>query len=108
MSDFKKPPYYAVIFTSIRTDQDDEGYQKMTERMTELAKAQAGFLGMESARSDIGITVSYWRDINAIKEWKFHSEHLLAQEYGKTKWYTYYKVRIAKIEHEYDFGKLKP
>lgn len=107
MNNTKKPPYYAVIFTSIRTDQDDGGYRKMTERMTELAKAQPGFLGMESVRNDFGITVSYWKSRKAIKDWKSHSEHILAQEYGVTKWYASYKVRIAKVEHEYDFDKQK-
>ena len=31
-----KPPYYAVIFTSIRTD-GDHGYAEMADRMIELA-----------------------------------------------------------------------
>ena len=54
-----QPPYYAVIFTTTRTNVD-EGYAEMAERMVELAQQQDGFLGAESARNSIGITVSYW------------------------------------------------
>ena len=52
-----QPTYYAVIFTSIRTDGDNE-YGEMADKMVELAKQQEGFLGLESARNEIGITVS--------------------------------------------------
>ncbi|MCW1147652.1 antibiotic biosynthesis monooxygenase family protein [Flavobacterium lacisediminis] len=94
--------YYAVIFTSTRTEVE-AGYAEMAIKMVELAKAQPGFIGMESARSEIGITVSYWESLEAIKNWKANMEHLEAQEKGKTTWYKNYKVRIAKVEREYEF-----
>lgn len=94
--------YYAVIFTSTRTEVE-AGYAEMATKMVELAKAQPGFIGMESARSEIGITVSYWESLEAIKSWKANMEHLEAQEKGKTTWYKNYKVRIAKVEREYEF-----
>lgn len=94
--------YYAVIFTSTRTEVE-AGYAEMTTKMVELAKAQPGYIGMESARSEIGITVSYWESLEAIKNWKANMEHLEAQEKGKTTWYKNYKVRIAKVEREYEF-----
>ena len=94
--------YYAVIFTSTRTEVE-AGYAEMAIKMVELAKAQPGFLGMESARSEIGITVSYWESLEAIKNWKANMEHVEAQEKGKTTWYKNYKVRIAKVEREYEF-----
>ena len=90
-------PYYAVIFTSVRGQDEDSAYEEMAERMVELAKKQVGFLGIESARSEIGITVSYWKDLESIKLWKEHTEHIIAQQLGKIKWYDYYKVRIAKV-----------
>lgn len=97
-------PYYAVIFSSVRTDVDD-GYSDMAERMEELANKQDGFLGVESARQEIGVTVSYWRDLDAIKCWRENIEHSLARELGREKWYQSFKVRIAKVEHEYGFEK---
>jgi len=98
---FKKM-YYAVIFTSTRTE-IEVGYAKMAIKMETLAKVQPGFLGIESARNEIGITVSYWESLEAIQNWKANVEHLEAQEKGKTTWYKNYKVRIAKVEREYEF-----
>jgi heme-degrading monooxygenase HmoA len=94
--------YYAVIFTSTRTE-EEEGYAETATKMVELVKAQPGYIGMESARSEIGITVSYWESLEAIKNWKANMEHLEAQEKGRTTWYNNYKVRIAKVEREYEF-----
>lgn len=95
-----EPPYYAVIFTSLRTD-GDQGYNAMAEKMVALAAEQAGFLGIESAREKVGITVSYWSDIDSIKRWKGNFEHKEAQRLGHAKWYSSFKVRIAKVEREY-------
>ncbi|SHI62904.1 antibiotic biosynthesis monooxygenase family protein [Flavobacterium terrae] len=97
-----KPPYYAVIFTSVRTNVE-QGYAEMSNLMVDMAKQQEGFLGVESARNEIGITVSYWKDLESIKNWKNNVDHLQAQRMGKQKWYESYKVRIALVEREYDF-----
>lgn len=95
-----KPPYYAVIFTSHRTEGDND-YGEMAERMVALASVQPGFLGVESAREDVGITVSYWSDLDSIKQWKANSEHLEAQKLGREKWYTSFKARISRVERDY-------
>jgi heme-degrading monooxygenase HmoA len=96
------PPYYAVIFASRRTH-GDRGYDQMAERMVALASQMPGFLGVESVRDvdGFGITVSYWESEDAIRQWKAHAEHQIAQRTGKTVWYTDYIVRIAKVEREY-------
>lgn len=99
-----EPPYFAVIFTSIKTPRD-EGYNEMAEKMIALAAKQEGFLGLEAARNEIGITVSYWKDVASIKKWKEVSEHKIAQEKGKTTWYKSFKTRIAKVERDYEFHK---
>lgn len=93
-------PYYAVIFTSLQND-DLEGYAAMAEKMESLAKQQDGYLGIESARDGLGITVSYWRDLESIKRWKTHLEHIEAQQQGRSQWYKSYRVRVAKVEREY-------
>ena len=97
------PPYYAVIFSNIRTE-FDEGYFKMAERMLELAKQQEGFLGEESARNELGITISYWDSVEAIKSWKANVEHIAAQKMGREKWYKAFKTRVAKVERDNSFG----
>lgn len=95
-----KPPYYAVIFSSLRTE-GDHGYGEMARKMVQLASAQPGFLGIESAREDIGITVSYWADLDSIKAWKANIEHREAQALGHQKWYATFQVRICKVERDY-------
>ena len=97
-------PYYAVIFTTLRTD-IDEGYEETAARMEELAKEQPGYLGIESARSVVGITVSYWEDVTSILHWKNNIEHSEAREKGRTLWYEKYHLRICKVERDYDFEK---
>ena len=94
------PPYYAVIFTSCRTE-GDNGYGEMAESMFNLAAQQPGFLGIESAREEVGITVSYWSDLESIKNWKANVAHQKAQQLGHENWYTSFKVRISKVERDY-------
>ena len=95
-------PYYAVIFTTISSENTD-GYREAAQRMEMLAKQQKGFLGMESARSEIGITVSYWQTLAAISAWKNNMEHTAVRELGREKWYKKYRLRICKVERAYDF-----
>jgi heme-degrading monooxygenase HmoA len=94
--------YYAVIFTSKLSGQSD-GYDEMAIRMEQLAEQQPGYLGLDSARSEIGITISYWKDLDAIKNWKSNLDHLKAQRLGKEKWYRSYKVMVCRIDKEYSF-----
>ena len=97
------PPYTAVIFTSVRTDEDAEGYAATSARMDELAAEQPGFLGVESAREQLGITVSYWASADDARAWKKVAEHVLAQRTGRERWYRGYRVRVATVEREYGF-----
>ena len=100
-------PYYAVIFSSTLSDKA-EGYNDMAERMIDLAKEQDGFLGVESAArtsGGFGITVSYWRDLESIRKWKNVSEHAAAQKMGREAFYQNYRLRIARVEREYDFDR---
>jgi len=99
-----KPPYYAVIFSSLRTNINQD-YNKVSERMVCLAKNQEGFLGIESVRNKLGITVSYWQDLETIKNWKNNLEHSMARKKGREIWYKSFKIRICKVEKEYGFIK---
>ena len=95
-----QPPYYAVIFTSIRTQRDSD-YEEMAGKMIALASQQPGFLGVESAREEVGITVSYWKDPESIHQWKKNLEHQKAQQLGRQQWYSSFKVRVSKVERDY-------
>jgi heme-degrading monooxygenase HmoA len=93
-----QPLHYAVIFTSRRKPLD-EGY-------TETAARQPGFLGVETARSEdgLGITISYWESLEAVAAWGTNAEHLIAQKYGREKWYEWFSLRIAAVQHVRSFG----
>lgn len=95
------PPYYAVIFTSIRSEMDPEEYANMADRMAALAAEQPGYLGAESVRAGLGITVSYWESLDAIRHWKANAEHLVAQRLGRERWYAAFTTRICKVERDY-------
>jgi len=94
-----KPPYYAVIFTSFRTE-GDNGYAEAANRILEIARQQPGFLGYEGARQDIGISVSYWQSLEAIRAWKQHPEHRKVQEM-EALWYGESRIRVCKVERDY-------
>jgi len=105
MSEKPVPPYYAVIFSSIRTD-NDEGYAQTIEQMMALGTDHVGCLGFESVNEgDQGISVSYWKDLDSIRDWKQVAEHLAAQKAGREKWYKSYTTRIARVERDYSFDK---
>jgi heme-degrading monooxygenase HmoA len=97
-------PYYAVVFTT-KLSNNLDGYEIMANKMEELAKQQKGYFGIESARSEIGITVSYWESLESITQWKNNIEHTEARNIGREKWYAQYQLRICKVEREYGFKK---
>ncbi|MGG1638816.1 antibiotic biosynthesis monooxygenase [Paenibacillus sp. FSL K6-3182] len=99
-----QPPYYAVIFTSERTAIENQ-YKEMADEMVKLASVQPGYLGVESAREGLGITVSYWESLEAIQKWKQNERHLVAQQQGIAEWYSSYKTRVCKVERDYGFEK---
>jgi heme-degrading monooxygenase HmoA len=101
------PPYVAVIFTSLRSDEDRAGYDAMAAEMERLGATQRGFLGIESARGadGLGITVSYWRTVDDARAWKAVAAHAGAQRLGRERWYRAYRVRVAEVAREYGFER---
>jgi heme-degrading monooxygenase HmoA len=101
------PPYFAVVFTSVRSKSEADGYGAMSQRMVELAQQQSGFLGVESVRGEdgFGITVSYWSSLEAIRAWREHVEHRLAQEQGRRKWYSHFALRVCRVERAWEFER---
>lgn len=106
-TDLPRPPYYAVIFSSQRNAQDEEGYGATAQRMVELAHGQPGFLGVESTRGTdgFGITVAYWDSEEAIRAWRLHAEHAAAREQGRRDWYDRFELRVAKVERAYGWQR---
>jgi heme-degrading monooxygenase HmoA len=102
-----EPPYYTVIFASVRTPHDNEGYGEAADRMAELASKQPGYLGVDSVRdaNGVGITVSYWSSEEAIAAWRRNAEHTIVREQGRKNWYAENELRVARVERAYGFKR---
>jgi heme-degrading monooxygenase HmoA len=102
-----QPPYWAVVFASVRSVEDSDGYARAAEEMMALAAEQPGFLGVETARGTdgVGITVSYWTTPEAILAWRENARHRIIQQLGKEKWYVAFEMRIARVERAYSFER---
>ena len=110
MASTPDPPYHAVIFTNRRAAGNEADYDRAAARMVELAQQIDGYLGIESVRGDdgTGITVSYWRDADAIAEWRAHPEHLDAQASGRSEWYAWYELRVATVDRAHSYTRPAP
>ncbi len=99
-------PHYAAIFSSVRTENND-GYDEWNDKMFELVKNNDGYLGHESYRNEdkTGVTISYWRDLESLSQWRNETLHKKAQELGRLKWYSHYRIRVCKVERDYEFKK---
>lgn len=96
-----EPPYWMVVFTSVRSAGNDADYAEAAATMERLARRQPGFLGLESVRdpgTGFGITVSYWTDEDAIAAWRAHAEHAVIQRLGRERWYRAYRLRTGRVE----------
>ncbi|MEU2712674.1 antibiotic biosynthesis monooxygenase [Streptomyces sp. NPDC007205] len=102
-----EPPYYAVVFTSARTDDDPDGYQRTAEHLSRLVREVPGFLGEDAAGTPGGlaISVAYFRDLAGIEQWRDHPAHLAAKRRGRERWYERYAIRIARVEHAHVFAR---
>jgi heme-degrading monooxygenase HmoA len=112
MRSFKRPLRpgdFAVVFSSQRTDGDGKAYGAMAERMAELAATQPGYVGIESTRGadGFGITVSYWESEEAIRNWKAHAEHQVAQRKGREQWYARFNLVVTRVERAYGTGSTQ-
>lgn len=106
IADTPHPPYYAVVFTSLRTGTDAEAYAAASEAMLDLAAQQPGFLGVESVRdrdAGLGITVSYWQSEESIAAWRAVAAHRAVQRLGRERWYQAFHLRVARVERAASF-----
>lgn len=103
-----QPPYYVAVFTTVRT-QEQGGYGETNARMEELVKDIPGYLGMDHAQTPggLGITVGYFRDADALTEWRTDAEHRVAQKRGQDQWYESYTLHVAKVERSHGFVRAR-
>ncbi len=92
---------YAVIFRA-EINNLDSSYTELSSRMRDLAINQYGCNEfVATTEGNYEIAISYWDNLEQIKLWKQDAEHLVAQELGKSKWYSFYKIQIVEVIREY-------
>jgi len=103
-----EPPYYAAVFTTVRTE-DQSGYTETSSYLEDLVKDMPGYLGMDHAQTPggLGITVSYFRDADALTQWRTDVEHRAAQRRGRAQWYQDYTLHVAKVERSSGFTRVE-
>ena len=95
---------FAVIFRA-QPGMQDEKYSETVTRMRELAFDKYGCIDFVAAtEGDQEIAISYWDSEESIKNWKSDSEHIQAQQQGRSKWYESYIVQVVEIKREYKFN----
>lgn len=101
-----EPPYYVAVFTTVRTE-DQSDFSETNARLEDLVKNLPGYLGMDHAQTPggLGITVSYFRDADALTQWRTNAEHRAAQQRGRADWYQSYTLHVAKVERSHGFTR---
>lgn len=95
---------FVVIFRA-KVRQVDNEYAAMAARMRALALTEFGCLEFTAVtEGDEEIALSYWPTEGHIRAWKAHTEHLLAQQLGRERWYQNYTVQVAQVTREYRFS----
>lgn len=92
---------FVVIFRA-RVRRFDEEYSRVATRMRDLAIGEFGCMEFHAlTQGDQEVALSYWPDEQAIRAWRNHPEHVLAQQAGRDRWYESYSVQVAEITREY-------
>jgi heme-degrading monooxygenase HmoA len=93
-----------VVIFRAKTRQLDPDYAVIAAHMRELALGQFGCLAFQAVtEGQDEIALSYWPDEDSVCAWKSHTEHVLAQQLGRERWYESYVVQVAHITREYRF-----
>ena len=86
---------------------EDLKYIDFSKEILENINSQNGFMEIESykEKSRKGVTISYWKSIPAIQEWREYSAHLKTQNYSRDVAYFNYTVKIYEVQREYNLKR---
>ena len=95
----------AVIFeVQARAGQRDSYLNMAAELRPALADID-GFISIErfESLSEPGamLSLSFWRDETAVRQWREHAEHRAAQRAGRESLFEDYRLRIATVVRDY-------
>lgn len=95
-----------LIRTALRADADVVAYEALNARMEEIVKAIPGFLAADGYASPEGDQIGLIRfeSQEALRAWRDHPEHRVAQARGKAEFYASYRVEVCEVVRAYDFA----
>jgi heme-degrading monooxygenase HmoA len=96
-----------VVFRSRLSANAGDDYSEMAAEMLATAKEMPGFVEFKSFQADDGERVSlvYWQDHETMAAWRAHPRHRIAQNAGRAKWYSYFRLEVADIARETRFER---
>jgi heme-degrading monooxygenase HmoA len=95
----------ALFGIELRPDIDRAAYEAHNRRMEELVREMPGFISVQSYSAKDGdhVTIVRFESEAALDAWRFHPEHVEAQQKGRESYYASYWVQVCKTIREYDY-----
>ncbi|MCZ6603651.1 MAG: antibiotic biosynthesis monooxygenase [Alphaproteobacteria bacterium] len=95
----------AVIFeVAFKPGKFDDYYELAMSLKPEAEKID-GFISVERFASttvpDKYVSISYWRDEDAVAQWKAHLKHKAAQDKGKAEIFSDYRILVTEVIRDY-------
>lgn len=95
----------AVIFEVVPHPDHKQDYLAIAARLAPMLTGIDGFLSIERFQSltEPGkiLSLSFWRDEEAVKQWRNTEEHRAAQARGRAGIFARYRLRIAAVTRDY-------
>jgi heme-degrading monooxygenase HmoA len=95
----------AVIFEVWMKPGRKQDYLDIAARLRPELEQMDGFLSIErfQSLSDEGklLSLSFWRDDEAVRRWRNHAEHRKAQAAGRQSIFSDYRLRIVEVLRDY-------
>jgi heme-degrading monooxygenase HmoA len=95
----------AVIFELEPQDGQAQRYFDIAAALRPELQATDGFISVERfqslARPGRYLSLSFWRDEAAVRQWRCHGQHRNAQQEGRSSVFAGYRLRVAAVVRDY-------
>ncbi len=96
---------HAVIFEVEPKFGHESDYLDLAAALKSDLEKIDGFISVERFKSINHegklLSLSFWRDADAVKRWREHAKHRLAQAKGRDVVFADYRISVAEIERQY-------
>jgi heme-degrading monooxygenase HmoA len=96
---------FVVVFEVQPKPGREQDYLDIAASLKPDVEKIAGFISVERFESLATqgklVSISYWEDDAAVKRWREHNRHHLAQLSGRGQIFADYRITVAEIERQY-------